>query len=236
MFETVSKYWAGPISNAAMVLLAVLILRPIIKKVALEQLSAAINAMNEAKNLPNHIAGLVKAAEELRGVNRELVSLNDRIGQFDLITEQLDIVSRRIDDLQKITEERPAEIVVEADGAVEHPVDIDRFEAAAELWFYAKAHIEGLIEAIVDGRVRRKYSSIPRYRYDDITSLLVRDRLITKDQADAINAMDAAFRSIRNRKRAVTPEMLASFEAWRDRIVIEPAREQVPHVHMADVG
>ncbi|MBO9545655.1 hypothetical protein [Caulobacter sp.] len=230
MFETISKYWAGPISNAVMVLLAVLILRPIIKKVALEQLSAAIAAMNEAKNLPNHIAGLVKAAEELRGVNRELVSLNDRIGQFDLITEQLDIVSRRIDDLQKITEERPAEVIVEADGAGENPVEIDRFEAAAELWFSAKAHIEGLIEAIVDGRVRRKYSSIPRYRYDDITSLLVRDHLITRDQADAVNAMDAAFRSIRNRKRAVTQEMLGSFGAWRNRILIEAA----PNVHVPD--
>lgn len=234
MFETISKYWAGPISNAVMVLLAVLILRPIIKKVALEQLSAAINAMNEAKNLPTHIAGLVKAAEELRGVNRELVSLNDRIGQFDLITEQLDIVSRRIDDLQKITEERPAEIIVEADRAAEDPVDVDRFEAAAELWFSAKAHVEGLIEAIVDGRVRRKYSSIPRYRYDDITNLLVRDRLITREQADAVNAMDAAFRSIRNRKRAVTPGMLESFEAWRDRIVIELAREPAPDVRMPE--
>ena len=235
VFETISKYWASPISNAVMVLAGIFILRPIIKKIAIEQLSAAINAMNEAKNLPNHIAGLVKASEELRGVNRELISLNEKIGQFDLITEQLVGVNRRIDDLQKITEERPPEGPVEATGQKEEvTVDVDSWDTAAELWFAAKEYVEEIIENIPDGRMRRPFNSIQRYRYDEITKRLVGGGFITREKADAINAMDEAFRSIRNRKRSVTPEMVAQFRAWRDAILaptlvaIPPNERAVP--------
>ena len=220
MFELISKYWAAPLSNAAMVLLAILILRPIIKKVAVEQLAAAIHAMNEAKNLPTHIAGLVKASEELRGVNRELITLNERVATFDQISEQLIVVNRRIEELQKLTEERPPEGSVEVAGQDDDgPVDVDSWEAAANLWFSAKEHVEDIIERIPDGRMRRPFNRIPRYRYDEITERLRTGGFITAAEQTAINAMDENFRSIRNRKRPVTPEMVTEFQLWHDAVV-----------------
>jgi len=222
MFEVVSKYWAAPLSNAVMVLVAILILRPIIKKVAVEQLAAAIHAMNEAKNLPTHIAGLVKASEELRGVNRELITLNEKVAAFDQISDQLIVVNRRVEELQKLTEERPPEGPAEVAGQEEDGlVDVDSWEAAATLWFSAKEHVEEVIDRIPDGRMRRPFNRIPRYRYDEITERLRVGGFITADEQKAINAMDETFRSIRNRKRPVTPEMVAEFQAWHD-VVVRP--------------
>ena len=89
------------------------------------------------------------------------------------------------------------------------------------LWFEVKDYVEGKIERISDGRKRRKYNPIPRYTYEEITGLLERDGIINEEKADAIDDMDAAFRSLRNRKTPVTPERVAAFQAWRD-LIVEP--------------
>ena len=214
MFETISKYWAAPISNALMVLAAIVILRPIIKKLAIDQLAAAIRAMEEARNLPKNVADLVKAAQELRGVNDELITLNEKIAGYEALTEQLVVINRRVEELQKTIDERPPEGSVEIHGRAEEAVDVDSWDKAAQAWFAVKQHVEEIIEGL-DGRRRRPFNRIPRYRYDEITERLRELGLVSHAKAKAIIAMDEAFRSIRNRKRPVTPEMVAKFEAWR---------------------
>ena len=71
---------------------------------------------------------------------------------------------------------------------------------------------------IADGRIRRKYNSIPRYTYEEITPLLVRDNALTAAEAEVVNDMDRTFRSLRNRKTPVTPERVREFQGWRARV------------------
>ena len=115
-FELVSKYWAAPLSNVILVLLAILILYPVIWKVSVRQLREAITALNAAKQLPATIAELTDAADRLQDVNRDISHLRDTLGDLDAINQQLEKANRQIADLQKMSEERPLELIIEADS------------------------------------------------------------------------------------------------------------------------
>ena len=219
-FELVSKYWAGPLSNVILVLLAILVLYPVIWKVSVRQLREAIAALDSAKQLPATIAELTAAADRLQDVNRDISQLRETLGDLDIINQQLEKANRQIADLQKLSEERPPELIIEADSQAHEPAaEVENWEAVSALWFEVKDYVEAQIERISDGRKRRKYNPIPRYTYEEISSLLERDGIVSKAKADAIDAMDAAFRSLRNRKTPVTTERVAEFEAWRNLIV-----------------
>jgi len=219
-FELVSKYWAGPISNVVLVLLALLLLYPVIWKVSVRQLREAIEALRAAKHLPETIAELTAASARLQEVNRDIAGLRDTLGDLDAINQQLEIANRQISDLQKLSEERSPEVIVEVEPQADgHFEEADNWDAVSQLWFDVKDCVERQIEGIPDGRIRRKYNSIPRYTYDEITELLQRDGILPARTALAINEMDSAFRSLRNRKTPVTPERVAAFRAWHDAIV-----------------
>jgi len=214
-YQILSEYWAGPISNVLMVLLAILLLYPVIWKLSIKQMSAAFEALKTAKELPTYLGHITEASDRLQSLNREITGLRDKLEELDDIQEKLEIANRQIADLQKLSEERPPET-----GAGEPPEadELQNWETVSEIWFEVKDAIEDRIESIRDGRVRRKYNPIPRYTYDEITELLVRDGALTLAEAEAVNSMDQAFRSLRNRKTPVTPERVRAFQAWRDRI------------------
>lgn len=218
-FEILSKYWAGPISNALLVLLALLILYPVIWKLSVSQMSAAFEALKTAKDLPAHLGRLTDASERLLSLNREIAALGEKLGQLDGIREKLEIANRQIADLQKASEERPPEPSTDAaPTTTEHADEVENWEQVSEMWFAVKDYVEAKIAAIWDGRIRRKYNSIPRYTYDEITEYMVRDELISREKADAIDAMNSAFRSLRNRKTPVTAERVDAFRQWRNLI------------------
>jgi len=223
-FELVSKYWAAPLSNVILVLLAILVLYPVIWKVSVKQLREAIEALNAAKQLPSTIAELTAAADRLQDVNRDISALRDTLGDLDAINQQLEKANRQISDLQKLSEERPPEVIVEADDQ-QHNIndEIANWDAVSGLWFDVKDYVENKIDHISDGRKRRKYNPIPRYTYEEITELLEDDGVLSPEKAEAIDNMDSAFRSLRNRKTPVTAERVAAFQAWHDLIVAEAA-------------
>lgn len=219
-FEIVSKYWAEPISNVVLVLLAIVILYPVIWKVSVRQLREAIEALNAAKKLPSTIAELTAASDRLQEVNRDIAGLRDTLGDLDAINQQLEKANRQIADLQKFSEERPPELILEGEAQGETvPGEIENWETVSKLWFDVKDYVENIIENIRDGRKRRKYNPIPRYTYMEITNLLEGDGIISAETAAAIDEMDGAFRSLRNRKTPVTSERVAAFEAWHDQII-----------------
>lgn len=153
-------------------------------------------------------------------MNAGIGDLRTKLAELDQIQQKLDISIRQIADLQKLSEERPPEAV--GDQAPDDD-ELRNWEAVSAMWFDVRDLVEDRIEGIWDGRIRRKYNSIPRYTYDEITDLLVRDQALTPDEADAINQMGQAFRSLRNRKIPVTRERVQEFRALRGRIGVEPA-------------
>lgn len=214
-FQTFSEHWAGPLSNVVMVLLAIILLYPVIWKLSISQMSAAFEALKTAKDLPIYLGHITEASERLQSLNREIGGLREKLGELDTIQEELEIANRRIADLQKLSEERPPEPVAA------EPEEIDEarnWEAVSGIWFEVKDMVEERIGGIADGRIRRKYNSIPRYTYEEITPLLVRDNALTAAEAEVVNAMDRTFRSLRNRKTPVTPERVREFQGWRARV------------------
>lgn len=119
-----------------------------------------------------------------------------------------------------MTEERPPEVILEGEIPQDNLSDeLANWEAVSKLWFDVKDYVEDKIERIPDGRKRRKYNPIPRYTYSEITELLESDEVITSQVALAIDEMDSAFRSLRNRKTPVTPDRVVAFQTWHDQIV-----------------
>jgi len=229
-FELVSKYWAAPLSNVILVLLAIIVLYPVIWNVSVRQLREAIDALNAAKQLPTTIAELTAASARLQDVNRDIIGLRDTLGDLDAINLQLEKANRQIADLQKLSEERPPEVILDGEVPQENVNDeLANWDAVSKLWFDVKDYVEDKIERITDGRKRRKYNPIPRYTYSEITALLQSDEVITPDEAAAIDDMDRAFRSLRNRKTPVTPDRVAAFQAWHDQIVGHDAAAAVVH-------
>jgi TolA-binding protein len=199
-----------------------MILYPVIWRVSVRQLGAAIEALKAAKDLPATIGQLTEASERLKDVNREIADLRDKLDNLDTINQQLEIANRRIADLQKLNEERPPEPIQEAASAVGGAAEeFANWEEVSRLWFDSKEYVEKQVTKILDGRIRRKYNSIPRYTYDEITEYLKRDGILTDAKARAVNEMDSAFRSLRNRKTPVTAERVAAFRAWHDAVAGE---------------
>jgi hypothetical protein len=223
-FELVSKYWAQPLSNVVLVLLAILILYPVIWKLSVRQISTAFEALRTAKDLPAHVTHLTEAADRIQVMNREFADLREKLGDLDAISEKLEIANRRIADLQKLTEQRPIDAAQDpTPDSPAHLSEIENWEAVSQIWFDVKDYVESKIDDLWDGRRRRKYSSIPRYTYDDITALMVSDGLISEEEAKIVNQMDGAFRSLRNRKTPVTPERVQAFRSWHDKVVAQAA-------------
>lgn len=226
-FDLFSKYWAAPLSNVIVVLVGIIILYPVIWRVSVTQLSKALDALNAAKELPKTIADLNSASDKLVDVNTQISGLKEKLSDLDAITtqlekanQQLEIANRQLADLEKRTEEVPPELTPPQttqqtpEAALASAQTIDNWTRISTLWFDVKDALEKKIAGIGDGRISRKYNSIPRYTYDDITSFLERDGLLNNAKRLAVNQMDRTFRSLRNRRTNVTPEIVQDFENW----------------------
>jgi chromosome segregation ATPase len=219
-FELFSKYWAAPLSNVLLVVVGIALLYPVIWRVTVTQLSDAIKAIEASKSLPKTIADLNDASNGLREVNRELVNLNGQLEtKLVSINDSLQVATRQIADLQRAEDERlppPAPAVPAPQDDAEH------WERVSGLWGEVKNEVEERIRNIRDGRFQRKYNSMTRYVYTEIAEYMVKDKLLSQEQAEALTAMDSAFRAIRNRRTTVTPEILQKFEEWR-RTILAPS-------------
>lgn len=220
MFQTISQYWVGPILNFLLIIVLVRLFLPMIKQMINGQLSSIAIALTEAKRLPEHTAELIRASESLSNLNRDISDMISKTDVFDRISEQFGILNRRIDDLQRVAEERPLTAMAETVVPLNHEnAAVDLWQSVADMWFEVKDHVEAIILAIPDGRRRRVFDRLPRYRYDDVVSALLDQGLVSQTQAEAINEMDDTFRSIRNRRRTVTPEMLRRLSQLRSNIL-----------------
>jgi hypothetical protein len=221
-FELFSKYWAGPLVNAAIVLIAILLLYPLIWRLTIKQLTAAISAIETAKELPATIDRLNDASAQLIKVNQELTSLKEVLVNIDSINDSLEVANRRLADLQRAADlqrvavaEEPAPLPDKNGAALLKRSDVENWETVGMIWREVKDRVEAMIDRIPDGRVRRKYNTITRYQYAEVASFLRSDGLLTQAQANALMEMDGNFRSIRNRRTEVTQNVLDQFVRWQ---------------------
>ena len=73
----------------------------------------------------------------------------------------------------------------------------DHWQAIRDTWRDVRDQIESIIANIEDGRRRRPYNDIPRYKYLDVIDRLFNDGKLTKAQADAANNMNQLFFDLR---------------------------------------
>lgn len=218
-FSLFSEHWVGPLFSALTILGGICLLYPLLWQLGIKQLSAAVQAIETAKTLPDTISKLTDASTRLQTVNSELVSLRDQLSALDGISERIQVVSRQLADIERRSDEVIPAAVPPAAGAERRRPNSQLVDQASEIWHEVRDGIEKLITSIPDGRVRRKYNSVTRYQYGEVASYLVNDAKLTERQAAALNEIDAAYRSIRNRRTEVTQGDIEKFKAWRNEIL-----------------
>jgi glutamine synthetase adenylyltransferase len=205
-FEIFSKYWATPISNAVIVILAILLLYPLIWRLTIKQLSAAFRAIETAKSFPEIITKLEDTSEKIKSIHKDFDLLNEKLKVFDEIkslieqlNEGLQNSSRQIADLQLQSESQA--ISTQIDTKATGNGEIDKWEEISKLRREARDFIESRVSGIRDGRTRRKYPSISRYTFDEISKALFDDSAIDKIQYDSLIQIDKLYLSVRRSKK-----------------------------------
>ena len=130
----------------------------------------------------------------------------------DDLGEKVDQLGKRVEELGQKLEQRieAVEESVQQPPAGTPPDVAANWEEIRELWRDARKRMELVIDGISDGRVRRKYSNLPRYSYAKIISELREDGLIGADVARALDIMNERFLSLW-RARAATPQEASEF-------------------------
>jgi len=88
---------------------------------------------------------------------------------------------------------------------------LDNWQAVRAAWRDIRDRLELLIEAIPSGRVRGKYSKMPRRRYRDIVNALEKDGELRAKIANTLLGMETTFNRARTRPKSVTDADAADF-------------------------
>lgn len=217
MLSSIPSYWAGPISTIIVVFGSIALLYPIVWRLTLKQLNAALKAIELAKELPEVASKIEELSEKLKSVQNEFHSLTERLPDFEAWTDKFTSLNRLADDLAKKIDDlgdREAGNAIATTQTKEHYWDDIRSS-----WVEIKGHVEGIISNISDGRKRRKYAGTTRYSYEHIAQLLYDDNLINKLQRDALTKSDVQFRSLRNKRTPVDAKVKASFDKWKADVI-----------------
>src|SRR5690606_31748661 len=90
---------------------------------------------------------------------------------------------------------------------------IANWEQLRERWSEVRDRIEQAVNDL-DGRVRRKYASIPRYSYAPVIRQLRDDTAISARAADALLSMNEQFLALRPRPANATAMTVNQFQNW----------------------
>lgn len=213
MLESIPSHWAGPISTIVVVFGSILLLYPLVWKLTIKQLAAALKAVDTAKELPELASKIADLGSSISNVRDALVELEHRLPQTDVWTEKLESLNRLAEDLQKRLDALPP-ITPQSDTQAEAVPDQPAIrEKISQLWSDIKAAVEAKVSQL-DGRRRRKYASVSRYTFDEVADLLLQDRELSASQVKALKDADTKYRSLRNGRLPVSKNDLKSFEAW----------------------
>lgn len=214
--QSIPAHWVSPLASIIMVFGAILLLYPLIWKLTIRQLSAALKAVETAKELPELATKIEDLGSVIRVVEAELRSLEERLPQTDVWTEKLESLNRLASDLQQRLDALPSAAATTT-AVKGQPNEAAIREEISNIWRDIKSDIETKIEHL-DGRRRRKYASVTRYTYEEVADLLFRDEQINKNQLVVINKADSKYRSLRNGKLPVSSDTLKEFQSWRSAI------------------
>jgi hypothetical protein len=224
-FELFSKYWAGPIANIAMVVLAIILLYPLIWRLTIRQLSDAIRAIRSAEKFPDMVLKLEEASNAIGKVHSDFDRLNEKLKSFDEVksnverlTELLQGAARQVSDLQSQVE---AQIISQpTDSKQIESGDIDRWDDVSRIRRAVKSYVEEKVDQIRDGRVRRRYAAISRYSYEEVSRSLFEDRIIDRPQFEAIVQLDKLYFSIRQRRSKISNDIVDKFKEYEKNIIV----------------
>jgi len=182
-------------------------------RLSTKQISALIQALEIAKNLPETISKITSASEELAKINSEISNLDKKLETLNAINNQIIVINRNVSDLQKLNESQSPVLSQETlqPTAVANN-ELNNWEYVSKTWQSVKTKVEDLIDNLSDGRRRGKYGSMSRYNYIDVSKALVSDQVISEDQARALTRLDELFRRVKNQRVGVTNEMKNIFE------------------------
>jgi len=221
--ESIPAYWAGPISTIVVVLGSILLLYPLVWKLTIKQLAAALKAVDTAKELPELASKIEDLGSSISTVKAALVELENRLPQTDVWTEKLESLNRlaadlqqRLDTLQPVALPIGAPPEVTSDKAAIDQAAIR--EKITQIWWDIKSAVEEKVERL-DGRKRRKYASISRYTYEAVADLLHEDNVLSRSQTTALKQADTKYRSLRNGRLAVSNPDLKSFQEWKSTLL-----------------
>jgi hypothetical protein len=221
--DDLSRYWAQPVANVILAVVAILLLYPVIWRLTGRPLSDVVEALKIAKDIPGTLEKLGDAVAKLQEANAQFKTLKQSLDEsLEGVNDRIEIANRQLADLQKSAEQtqlEPIEPSVAGKAKVKAEAEVDNWTKVSLDWFAVRDYVEGVIDKISDGRKRRKYNSVSRYYYEPVTDLLLGDKLIDSNTALTVNKMDRAFRSLRNKRTPVTPAMVEEFTTWRNQVL-----------------
>lgn len=219
MLESIPSYWAGPISTIIVVFGSIILLYPLVWKLTIKQLAAALKAVDTVKELPELASKIEDLGSSISTVKSALIELENRLPQTDVWTEKLESLNRLAADLQQRLDTLPP--IALGDGARAETVSDQPAirENISQIWWDIKTAVEQKVDQL-DGRRRRKYASISRYTFEEVADLLLYDKELTVPQVKALKDADTKYRSLRNGRLPVSANDLKAFQTWSE-ILIE---------------
>lgn len=173
-----------------------------------------MDALNTAKSLPDLAAKIEALGNTVTRVKDGLQDLEEKLPDSEVWTAKLENLKTLATDLQRTLDQLPIGDSSTATQTATSTKAADAREEIGKTWVAIKDHVEGLIDSL-HGNRRNTYASITRYRYDEITDMLLQDGKISQTQKNALMEANARFLSLRNRRLEIAPDDLAKFKKWQ---------------------
>lgn len=168
------------------------------------------------------ITRIIEALKSFRQARAEVEALIDVIDRVNTMTDRLKIAMaesvQALAEMQQSQVRVAGAIVAAGQGrspetAQEALIEEGRWQQVRATWNATKDKLETIIESM-DGRRRRPYDKITRYRYEEIISKLEQDGMISPKCAAAARNMDRRFNQLRPRPSSTTDADVRDFDAW----------------------
>jgi len=146
--------------------------------------------------------------------------LDDSEQRISTLSSKLNALQSLLEDNQRPPLEPSVTLPQMPTGTLNDPEDRKNWEIIRSEWTDIRDEIERTIE-MMDGRVRRKYSEAPRYKYDKIINFLEQDKVLGSKAALAAKNMDGVFMQIRPRNAPISLTQVKQFEEWKRLVLSE---------------
>jgi len=214
MLGSIPAQWAEPIGLIIVVFGSILLLYPLVWRLTIKQLSAALRALDVAKEMPDLAAKLDDLGAKFVNLRSQISQFEEKLPDTSAWLDRFEQLTRLSTDLQKqldnLQNTPSGDVSVQIIGSVDNE---DLRDHISDAWWKIKETIESKINSM-DGRKKRKYNGLTRYTYDEVGPLLVRDGILNREQGSALAQADTTYRSLRNRRLPVDVQICEKFDQW----------------------